>query len=477
MTVKNDWVDISETGGRPVEGISAITAAHENAHAAQTNTNTTDIAILQDDVAALPVAGDIPTALVDLDTTVTGAQLNADHAKLAGVASGATAVDALTDLDTTVTGSQLNADHTKLAGVATAATANATDAALRDRTTHTGTQTSATISDFVEAAQDALATALAGTSGVSVTYNDAANTITVTGLGDASATAETIRDAIGVALVGVGVVTVTPNDALDTITISSTATVNSTDAALRDRSTHTGSQSADTLTDGTTNKAFLATERTKLTGIATAATANSSDATLLARANHTGTQQASTISDLGVGVAGSDDLTLGESTISRRLITATNVSQATGALRLTYFTAKKTETTTSVRLGTGVTAAAATPTLVRVGIYSVAANGDITLVASTPNDTALFAAASTFYTKALSVPLSKVRGQRYAVGVLVVTGTTAPTLQGQNAITNTEMGQAPRLGGLMSAQADLPASALSAAVSDNSHIAYVALVP
>jgi hypothetical protein len=63
------------------------------------------------------------------------------------------------------------------------------------------------------------------------------------------------------------------------------------------RSTHTGTQSADTLTDGTTNKAFLATERTKLTGIATSATANSADATLLARANHTGTQTTSTISD------------------------------------------------------------------------------------------------------------------------------------------------------------------------------------
>ena len=68
------------------------------------------------------------------------------------------------------------------------------------------------------------------------------------------------------------------------------------------RANHTGTQSADTLTDGTTNKAFLATERTKLAGIATGATANSSDATLLARTNHTGTQAASTISDLAAVV-------------------------------------------------------------------------------------------------------------------------------------------------------------------------------
>ncbi|MER9912242.1 hypothetical protein NKJ71_16585 [Mesorhizobium sp. M0050] len=79
--------------------------------------------------------------------------------------------------------------------------------------------------------------------------------------------------------------------------IATGASANSTDAFLLGRANHTGTQSADTLTDGTTNKAFLATERTKLAGIATGATANSSDATLLARANHTGTQLAATISD------------------------------------------------------------------------------------------------------------------------------------------------------------------------------------
>lgn len=57
--------------------------------------------------------------------------------------------------------------------------------------------------------------------------------------------------------------------------------------------------SADKLADGTTNKVLTATERTKLSGIATAATANSSDATLLARANHTGTQPVSSLAVTG----------------------------------------------------------------------------------------------------------------------------------------------------------------------------------
>jgi hypothetical protein len=159
------------------------------------------------------------------------------------------------------------ADDTKLAGIATSATANSSDATLLARANHTGTQSSSTISDLTESVQDIVGAFLSGTSGVAVNYNDASNTITVSGLGDASATAETIRDTIGVALLGTGLISVTVNDAADTITISTTATANDTDANLKNRANHTGTQSADTITDGTTNKAFTATEKTKLAGI------------------------------------------------------------------------------------------------------------------------------------------------------------------------------------------------------------------
>jgi hypothetical protein len=58
-------------------------------------------------------------------------------------------------------------------------TANATDAALRDRSTHTGTQAAATISDFTETAQDAAAGLLtAGVhTGLTATYVDASNRV------------------------------------------------------------------------------------------------------------------------------------------------------------------------------------------------------------------------------------------------------------------------------------------------------------
>jgi hypothetical protein len=84
--------------------------------------------------------------------------------------------------------------------------------------------------------------------------------------------------------------------------VAPNATANSPDATLLARVNHTGTQNADTIINGSTNKVFTATEQTKLSGIATGATANSSDATLLARANHTGTQIASTISDFNTAV-------------------------------------------------------------------------------------------------------------------------------------------------------------------------------
>ena len=108
---------------------------------------------------------------------------------------------------------------------------------------------------------------------------------------------EIVRDTIATALAGSGLVSVASNDASDTITITTTATANASDAALRDRSTHTGTQSADTLTDGSTNRLYTSTEKTKLSGVATGATANDTNANLLARANHTGTQSADTVVD------------------------------------------------------------------------------------------------------------------------------------------------------------------------------------
>lgn len=68
-------------------------------------------------------------------------------------------------------------------------------------------------------------------------------------------------------------------------------------AAGLNRANHIGIQSADTIVDGTTNKVFTNTLKTKLAGISAGASSNDTDVNLKDRANHTGTQAASTISD------------------------------------------------------------------------------------------------------------------------------------------------------------------------------------
>lgn len=171
-----------------------------------------------------------------------------------------------------------------------------------------------------------------------------------------------------------------------------------------------------------------------------------------------------------------DALTTGESTILRRQVSASNVSSSSGLCRWTYFTARKSETITQVRVPTGSTAAAGA-TICRIGIYTIDGSGNLTLAASTANDTALWAAAGTAYTKSLSASFSKVRGTRYAVGLIFV-GTTAPTFCGINSgMLVSESGLAPRLAAYTGSLSDLPSSMLFSNTADTTTQSYSVLLP
>lgn len=170
-------------------------------------------------------------------------------------------------------------------------------------------------------------------------------------------------------------------------------------------------------------------------------------------------------------------ITSGEETAPRHLATIASASTVSQTLRLTYFTARKSETTSQVRIYSGGTAAAATPTVCRIGLYAIDAAGAGTLVASTANDTALFAGMNTAYTKSWSAPYAKVAGQRYALGVLVVTSATAPTLFGGALGLAAEAAAAPRLTAQLGSQSDLPASFADASLSTGAQWHYAALLP
>lgn len=177
-------------------------------------------------------------------------------------------------------------------------------------------------------------------------------------------------------------------------------------------------------------------------------------------------------------------LAVGEETFDRRLVsTAAITTNSSGALRLTYWTARKTETITQTRIRTSGTAAGATPTLCRIGVWREEANGDLTPVAAIDNDTTLFAASGSPYTKAFTSSWTKRRGQRYAYGLLVVSAAALPTFYGiPGALTtgmpSDEAALAPRLNASLSGQTDLPTTITAGSLAlSGTGLLYAALLP
>jgi hypothetical protein len=175
--------------------------------------------------------------------------------------------------------------------------------------------------------------------------------------------------------------------------------------------------------------------------------------------------------DYGNNIAGAETFGRGE-------IISSTVTTGTQVLRLAFFTPQA----STVPVGfavveSGGTAAAATPTLVRIGVWTVNAAGDLTaLVASTANDTALLAAANTEYPKALQTPYAFIGGQRYAAGILVVTAAAAPTLNGKFTSTAAGRTRPPRVTATISGQADLPATVAVGSLGTTAAWPYIAFV-
>lgn len=156
-----------------------------------------------------------------------------------------------------------------------------------------------------------------------------------------------------------------------------------------------------------------------------------------------------------------------------RLIANGSVSMTSGTVVLTAFVADKTEAITKISASTWSTAAGATPTLCKMGIYSLAANGDATLVASTASDTSLFNSTFGWFQRSLTSTWNKQEGQRYAAATLVTSGATMPTMHGISNLQGTDIAFLPFLAMSRTGQTDLPASILfSSMVSYGGAIQY-----
>jgi hypothetical protein len=203
----------------------------------------------------------------------------------------------------TLAGAMTAADRIKLNGIAAGATSNAADSALRDRSTHTGTQLPSTITGTTTVGQ-ALMT-LANPSAVRYARINADNTVTLLDSG-------AFRSAIQACV---------EDDARLTTNLGFTR--NSEEVFV---TSSTGNSATILKATGLLAGVISASDQNKLNNIASFATANSSDATLLNRANHTGTQEPSTIT--------------GSTTLGRALMTLANP----GAVRYARINADNTVT-------------------------------------------------------------------------------------------------------------------------------------
>jgi hypothetical protein len=92
---------------------------------------------------------------------------------------------------------------------------------------------------------------------------------------------------------------------------------------------------------------------------------------------------------------------------------------ASGTAYFTCFTPSATLTVRQAVISTGFSSAMTFAGVVRIGLYTYDdSTVTATLVASTPNDTALFSTAGTTYTKSFTANYTLVAGQRYAVGII-----------------------------------------------------------
>jgi len=172
-------------------------------------------------------------------------------------------------------------------------------------------------------------------------------------------------------------------------------------------------------------------------------------------------------------------LAVGEEVYSRESIALATAASTTQNVRLVYFTARKSGTTTQVRVRGGNTAAGATPTRCEIGLFEINATEDGTRVAVTANDTSLFANTFTAYTRSWIASYNKVAGRRYALGWLVVTTVAAPTYMGATLAfaSDEEHYNSPRLVGRITGQTTMPSSFTAASVTESNVRPYGVILP
>lgn len=158
-----------------------------------------------------------------------------------------------------------------------------------------------------------------------------------------------------------------------------------------------------------------------------------------------------------------------------------NIATISGRLYIALFTPLVSREVSRFRTVTNATAAAAAPTLCRLGLHEVDEAGDLTLLARSANDTALWAATYTEYASPFEAAggypgaVQLAAGVRYALSRLVVTAVAAPSSYGVF-LPETAVSRDPVLARMISGVGDIAAAIPFASTVNADRIAWQAVV-
>lgn len=150
----------------------------------------------------------------------------------------------------------------------------------------------------------------------------------------------------------------------------------------------------------------------------------------------------------------------------------------TGTMVLSYLRATQTLDVTLIRAYTGATAAAATTTLFRLGLYEVLADGGLALVAAGVSDVTKIQTAWTSVGQSIAGRI--VAGRTYAVAVLAVGPGQMPTLAGTTSAAGVRLSSGvffmdPKLSAQVPGLGDLPTTVAAASLAPCARIIWHAL--
>lgn len=151
------------------------------------------------------------------------------------------------------------------------------------------------------------------------------------------------------------------------------------------------------------------------------------------------------------------------------------LTSQSGTVWINFFRAPRTQALTRWDVAVA-TAAGATPSLIRGGLYLVDDNDNLTQLAASVNDTSLLSTAGVKGGKAFTTSPVAYFGLRYAFAWLWISAASAPTVLGQvnaGGVTHFAMDSDPRVTAVMiGAQTDLPASITAAQLNSTNLITW-----